>query len=239
MLSQRHAVGNQPCWVANWLTLLLTGQWTNKCSINSTSWRQSGQTGSSGIPLWSRVPRTGRAWWKSCQRKTWIFGIVSIVQIHLWAQSGFFNGWDLWASQVADLVVNSPVLSRRQHMVSSISVDGISIPWILWIMVCSGMTWDSLDIFHCRCGVMNSATVTEGWDRSSAWTCNSSRRLQLSSQLSNQKEIRCPLPSFQRMPCASNWRLLSKLFQTGESEPFLIYWKNSQWARYLVLKHWT
>ena len=181
--------------------------------MDSTSSRQSGQHGLSWIPLLKRVPLTGIAWWKICHRKILIFGIISMFLIHLWAQYDSFNGWKLWASHVAVLVVNSSVLSRPQHRVPSRLLKGVSISRIFWIMVWSCITVSNFGKFHCLCGVINSATFTKSWCNDSAYTCKRSIRLQFSIQLSNQKEILCPLPSLQRRPWVSNWRFLSKLFQ--------------------------
>jgi len=101
------------------------------------------------------------------------------------------------------------------------------------------MTWHNFGTFHCLCGVINSATLTNGCGNVSTCSCSNSTRLQLSIQLSNQKEILCLLPSLHRMPSDNKCRLLSGLFQTCESEPFLVHWKKSQCARYLDRKHWT
>jgi len=63
-------------------------------------------------------------------KKIFIFGIVSILQIHLYGQVRPSEGLKPWANQVADFVEKSPELLMPQQKESFAQFTGIGTPII-------------------------------------------------------------------------------------------------------------
>jgi len=150
------------------------------------------------------------------------------------SQSGPLNGLVLYTSQVADLVVNSPELCKPQQKESLIFEIGISSLWICWIMVLLWINWLSLYRSHIFCDVMKLLTLAYGWLTASTCRIRISRRLRLSSQLSNQNRILSPFPNFHLIPCRRSCLQRSTFCHTREFVPLLVYSRRLVLSKYLA-----
>ena len=167
--------------------------------------------GSIWMPLLRRVPLTGKELWHNCQRKTLILGVVLIFHFEVRC------GWTPWANHVAVLVENSPELFRPQQIESSRWKIGNLIPIIFWTMG----WWLSVDLssltFQSPVGMINSLTFKSRLGMTKGSMPVIFERDRVSTQLSTQKEIFSPCPTFQMRHCWSRSQLFRILFQTVES----------------------
>ena len=153
--------GNHWCCTTSFQTRWVSWQVQNRWSMDSISIWKSGHSGSIWHPRRNKITLTGSALWQTCHKKILILGIVLIDHIHLYG-----HGWR-WtislpsASQVADLVVNSPEPFRPQQKESPVSITGNAMLKICWRTRWFCTVSLNFSKFHCLLHI-NSLTLTFG-----------------------------------------------------------------------------
>ena len=132
-------------------TIWVLQQFQNRWSTDSTSIIQRGHCGSIWQLRRNKVPLPGSALWPTCHEKILILSIVSRCQIHLNSR-GCWDTFDPCASQVADLVENSPEPVNPQQKESTVSTVGIAMPIIFckisWLCISSNKIFINLQTYQ-------------------------------------------------------------------------------------------
>jgi len=164
-------------------------------STSSLSVWQKGHRGPRFMPRLHNVSFVGSNAWQSCHRKNFHFGIMLSFQIQLYSHIGGLSGLTPWAAQVTELVENSPLPDNLQHAESKIGLYGIGTAKISWRQTWPSIGW-SVSMFHSLLSLMKPDTLKEVSIREWSVILSKLAKLSLAHQLSSQKLILSPFPTF-------------------------------------------